>query len=239
MPNYSNNTIVIYGNANNVLAVLNKAVRNCGGKNKKTIDGAISFLNKNAYVVSGSTTNHDPKSPNKGIMTITKEKGLYMGTFLKTPKTFMQYDTTNYPNIFKDAARYQREKYGVVGWYDYNRLRAFGCKWDAELTITEVVGYDFDKARIVLTCDTVWSMPTLFLHNLKKAFPEVNIGIFAHEESDAFFGYCTDIDGGWEDRLDLFDSLEQYAEDEDWDTYHEGQAQIEFDVINEFLSECV
>ena len=73
------------------------------------------------------------------------EEGLQMSHFEKEeyPQTFLDYDTTNRPDgkglenpeeieAYKEATRFQKEKYGCVGWYTYN-CNHFGCKWDMKV----------------------------------------------------------------------------------------------------------
>lgn len=79
------------------------------------------------------------KSPelDKEAQRVVMSKGLTARTFLPIPETYILYDTTNHPNRYPDAAKEQQEKYGAVGWYDYNCL-TLGTKWNFELTNVEL-----------------------------------------------------------------------------------------------------
>lgn len=122
-------------------------------------------------------------------------KPLMFSSWFPVPETFIKYDTTNHPDgrglrvgedwedglgahdgkvteelieEFKQATKEQREKYGVVGWYDYN-CKMYGCKWDCKLTIAEQ--YD-DEIEIV--CDTPWSAPNAWLMRMSEKYPTLN-----------------------------------------------------------------
>lgn len=139
-----------------------------------------------------------------------KDGTLSLSSWMPIPETFLKYDTTNHPNgeglkvgdkwwdglgphgdkvvteelieEFKQATKEQAEKYGVVGWYDYN-VKTFGCKWDSEVAI-ESEG----DGRITLTADTPWSAPNKWLRTLSKNYPELNFNLHAVYE-----------EGFWED----------------------------------------
>lgn len=142
---------------------------------------------------------------------VKREDGtLSLSSWMPIPETFLKYDTTNHPNgeglkvgdkwwdglgshgdevvteelieELKKATAEQREKYGVVGWYDYNKM-AFGCKWDSEVTIE-----DEDDTFINLSTETPWSAPHNWLRTLSKNYPELTFGLHADYE-----------DGFWED----------------------------------------
>ena len=135
---------------------------------------------------------------------------LFLSSWLPIPETFLKYDTTNHPNgdglkvgekwwdglgdhgdkiiteelieEFKRATEEQKEKYGVIGWYDYN-LKTFGCKWDCKVEIESE-----DNGRITLFVDTPWSAPNNWLRTLSKNYPELSFNLHAIYE-----------DGFWEE----------------------------------------
>ena len=142
-----------------------------------------------------------------------KDGGLYLSSWIPTPETFRKWDTTNHPNgeglkvgdkwydglgehdevvteelieEFKKATEEQREKYGVVGWYDYNR-KTFGCKWDSEVDVRSE-----GEKEIVLTADTPWSAPERWLRTLSKKYPTLTF--FLHAEYEE--GYWEDMENG-------------------------------------------
>ena len=60
------------------------------------------------------------------------------------PRTF-KCDTTNHPEKFPKQVKYQKKKYGCVGWYKWS-LKYLGTKWDAELCPSD----DLDDMKIAL-----------------------------------------------------------------------------------------
>lgn len=140
---------------------------------------------------------------------------LSLSSWFPVPETFKKYDTTNHPDgeglkvgeewwdglgrhdsvvteelieEFKQATREQREKYGVVGWYDYN-CKMYGCKWDSELVV-ESEG----DTEIVLSGDTPWSAPDAWLMRMSVKYPEL---VFEnHAEYEEGFWEDTVYEGG-------------------------------------------
>ena len=138
--------------------------------------------------------------------------GLSLSSWLPIPETYRKYDTTNHPDgkglkvgekwwdglgghgdqvvteelieEFKKATAEQREKYGVVGWYDYN-LKTFGCKWDSEVE----VDYEGEK-EIALRTDTPWSAPEQWLRTISKNYPELKFSVHSTYEE----GFWEDVD---------------------------------------------
>ena len=136
---------------------------------------------------------------------------LSLSSWFPVPETFIKYDTTNHPDgkglkvgeewwdglgkhegvvteeliqEFKDATREQREKYGVVGWYDYN-CKMYGVKWDSELTV-ESKG----ETEIVLAGDTPWSAPDAWLMRMSEKYPDL-----------VFENHAEYEEGFWEDTV--------------------------------------
>lgn len=151
------------------------------------------------------------------------EMRLFLSSWIPTPQTFLEYDTTNYPNgehmkigeefrpglqgakyegeiitaemieDYKRATKEQKDKYGVVGWYDYN-LRTFGCKWDSDIYEMSKVNEDGIEYAIEITCDTPWTAPEMFLLTLSKKY-EVVIELRAEYE-DGYWLETEYEDGG-------------------------------------------
>ena len=158
-----------------------------------------------------------------------EDKHLSLSSWMPTPETFRKWDTTNHPNGeglkvgdkwwdglgshgdevvteeliegFKQATKEQREKYGVVGWYDYN-VKTFGCKWDSEVEVLSE-----GEEEIILTSDTPWSAPETWLRTLSKNYPD--LGFHLHAEYE---------EGFWED-LEFCEGLmsELGSGDVDWE----------------------
>ena len=136
---------------------------------------------------------------------------LMFSSWMPTPATYCKYDTTNHPDgkglkvgeelftglpelngtiiteelieEYKQATKEQKEKYGAVGWYDYN-VMTFGCKWDCEITVDS----ESDE-EIVFLCDTPWSAPSNWLIKLSEKYQDLSFSIHALYE-----------DGLWEDK---------------------------------------
>ena len=118
------------------------------------------------------------------------------------PESIKKYDTTNYPygeklvvgepldrfekdspivteeliEEYKVASKEQMNKYGVIGWYDWNR-KYWGTKWNA------CEAY-FNASDDTFNFDTAWSAPLEVLEALGKLFPEVEFEfMYADEDS--------------------------------------------------------
>ena len=168
------------------------------------------------------------------------EAPLSLSSWLPIPETFLKYDTTNHPNgeglrigekwwdglgdhgdevvteelieEFKKATAEQREKYGVVGWYDYN-LHTFGCKWDSEV-IVESEG----EEQIVLSSDTPWTAPETWFRTISKNYPELVFSVKSTyeegfwEEADYQAGRKAEMGSGAYDWYDDEEESEQDTE---------------------------
>lgn len=147
-------------------------------------------------------------------------KGICLSTFVKRPETYDMYDTTNHPNgerlvlgettnvgdqkvvvteeviqDFKNATLEQEQKYGVIGWYDWNCLN-YGCKWDTCMTeeVLEISVSD-DKEGLTLKFETPWSDPLPIFGHIFNGFPDLDLTITVEEEAGFFNGeYNTIVD---------------------------------------------
>ena len=170
--------------------------------NTITIEGEKDTLIK--FMADGLANAHKPE--NEG-----DNPRLYLSSWIPTPETFTKYDTTNHPDgeklkvgenwndglgnhnqpiteelieEFKQATKEQREKYGVVGWYDYN-VKTFGCKWDCEVRIGP-----FCDTDLTINIDTPWSAPDKWLLTISEKYPELTFYLQAEYE-----------EGFWEDSI--------------------------------------
>ncbi len=134
------------------------------------------------------------ESIKKFLAASKNEEGHYhFGSWFPIPETFTKYDTTNYPNgeglevgktygivygnpfvatkelieEYKQATKEQSEKYGCVGWYDWNVMN-YGCKWDCEVIVEDNIG----DTLLYLYCETPWCAPVEFLKKLSALFPD-------------------------------------------------------------------
>lgn len=160
----------------------------------------------------------------KSINEMVDEKPkITLSTFIGgIPQTFKDYDTTNYtaeklqkcydkgertygferkeltPEVIKafaEAEKYQREKYGVVGWYDFG-CAYLGTKWDTE--ISEYSTY-YSDSECKFYFDTAWSPAEPIFHKIAQIIKEEGLEIYlevkVREETDEFAGIY-DNDGG-------------------------------------------
>lgn len=130
------------------------------------------------------------------------------------PQTFLDYDTANYPNgeglenlkmyggkkitprmiyKYKRATRYQKECYGVVGWYDYNVIH-FGCKSNS---IIDCFNQKFDaiEDEFSFEVDTPWSIPIPWLERISKDW-KVTVCDKYSEEANNFGPGCLEFENG-------------------------------------------
>ena len=158
---------------------------------------------------------------------------LSLSSWIPTPETFQKYDTTNHPNgkglkvgdkwwdglgdhggqlvteelieEFKQATKEQKEKYGVIGWYDYN-VKTFGCKWDSEVNVESIT-----DTEITLSADTPWCAPEKWLRTISKKYPDLTFHLHALYE-----------EGFWED-FDFQEGLKDEigSGEYDWDEEEE------------------
>jgi len=136
------------------------------------------------------------KSPelDKEAQRVVMTKGLTARTFLPIPETYILYDTTNHPNRYPDAAKEQQEKYGAVGWYDYNCL-TLGTKWDFELTNVELEERD-NRWLFYTDIETAWDYPAQWFVAMKGLVSELNVDFIVdnyydpHEDDDDPFEAC-------------------------------------------------
>lgn len=88
----------------------------------------------------------------------------------------------DFANGWNEIIGQQENEYGVVGWYDYNRMY-FGCKWDEYLT--EVLP---NGDQLILRVTTPWTYPKGFFNFLQEKFSELTFEIFTRDECDNFMG---------------------------------------------------
>ena len=85
---------------------------------------------------------------------------------------------------YKNAADYQKRKYGVVGWYDFN-CKYFGTKWDA---------CDIEVDGDMVTFLTAWSFPEPFFRYLADHY-DITIRDGEFDDEGNFYGDFQIFDG--------------------------------------------
>ena len=244
MPNWSYNTIALQGKKEAVHEFIKLGLKNSNLEASDDIQKDFALLIEQGQ--TKVTNDERDDSPHEIIM----EKYLSARTFLPIPDTFLLYDTTNHPNDFPAAAKEQKEKYGVVGWYRYNCL-TLGTKWNFGLcndgqtaTLEEVAAGVW---RFEFYCETAWSMPLVWCGTMKKMFPELTVAICAQEENNS---YCVtgevDENGELEEYADLTDECQdayaawynEYEENEECDDYFDDTEISDklFERFNELLA---
>ena len=171
--------------------------------NSIRVEGSKDSLTK--FMTDGLTNAHKPENDGDNPQ-------LSLSSWIPTPETFLKYDTTNHPNgkglkvgdkwwdglgphgdkvvteelieEFKQATKEQAEKYGVVGWYDYN-VKTFGCKWDSEVRVDSI-----NDTEINLSADTPWSAPDKWLRTISEKYPDLTFHLHADYEE----GFWEDLD---------------------------------------------
>ena len=154
-----------------------------------------------------------------------------------------------YCDGYHEAAKYQKETYGVVGWYDWG-LQYRGTKWNADLHDWQVdVSADEKECIIYVCCETAWSMPEGWLATMQKNNDDLTFFIRGDEEAQFFNGYACarNLDDWVENDTNLYekakDEISQEWEDEgkitdeDDDDYDEGEFEDEVWTRQQELSE--
>lgn len=151
------------------------------------------------------------------------------------PETYHKYDTTNHPDArglevgkhvnqwddntpivteelieeYKRATAEQRDKYGVVGWYNWH-CRYWGTKWNS---------YDHDSDN-GYTFNTAWSAPLPVLERLSQLFPDADVHFIYADEN---MGYNTGAGCFRNGELEIYrpeggsnDAMELYFQTHDW-----------------------
>lgn len=174
MPNWCNNSLSISGNKKDIFNLF----RDVGFKGRN-IKQLSDFLEK---------------------------KVINLTSWFPTPKTYLKWDTTNnkrpkkmdesdqqyelYCKGYNNAKKYQKKKYGVVGWYDYNQAN-LGCKWDAELEYIHTT-----EAKNAITVyfhfSTPWRSPDNWMFKMIEKYNKL---YFALEGIEPGVGFVMNIEG--------------------------------------------
>jgi hypothetical protein len=193
MPNWVSNTIRLTGSKPAIITFLNKA------QNVKKINKSCSdeqFIKK--------------------VMDFNKYE-CSLSSWRKCPKTFENLDTTNdmrkrdsidydthkplfnsdeeyqqYCKKFNNVVKYQKRKYGIVGWYDYH-CHIWGTKWDSEVEIKSIQKKDNVNFELEVFTDTAWAPPVEWLNYLNEQFPDLHITVSYVDEGDPATTYHYDF----------------------------------------------
>lgn len=142
-----------------------------------------------------------------------------------------------YCDGYHEAVKYQKETYGVVGWYDWG-VEYRGTKWNAGLHDWQVaVSANGNECIIYASCETAWSIPEGWLATMQKNNDDLTFFIRGDEEAQFFNGYACarNLDEWVENDTDLYkkakDEITKEWEDEgittDEDDYDEDDFEQE------------
>lgn len=218
MPNWINNQITLVGKKEEMLRLINTALRNSLCDECETLEGAYkALIDQTNHKVFRNKKLVNGEWVELGYGELIRENGLAMSTFIPIPDTFLLYDTTNHPKEYEDAVKEQMEQYGVVGWYGYN-LKTFGVKWDCDIQIDSLKVKD-DMAMLDLFIETPWDTPKGFIRWIKDNY-DLDIW-FATADEGWFFLYFSNLgkDGECQKTWDYLPELEKISEEEDKDNY--------------------
>lgn len=164
-------------------------------------------------------------------------------------------DTYNkYCEGYNEAVKYQKETYGVVGWYDWG-CQYRGTKWNAYLHDWQFVLSPFgDECIVYASCETAWAMPEAWLATMQKNNNNLTFFIRGDEEAQYFNGYACarnlnewvendtelydkakdEISQKWEDEGKITDDDDDYDEGEFEDEVWERQQELSEEITNRF-----
>lgn len=236
MPNWSYNIVAFKGTEEKMLNLLNDALKNSNESKVDNINDAFNKLRLTArHKVSVYVESDDWQK--RGVKTnVALKEGMSLRTFMPMPDTFLEYDTTNEPEKFPEVAAEQLEKYGAIGWYDYN-YATLGTKWDSPINDFSMIENN-GQYCIFLYCDTAWSMPFQFMENISEKYG-IKSFICSHEESNLWCGYG-DSEDFIVDKLAEFENLDKGVTptiDEDYDAFMDNLSKLEDDFTHDMYDE--
>lgn len=156
------------------------------------------------------------------------------------PEDIMALITETYQKYsegYTNAAKEQKETYGVVGWYDWG-VEYRGTKWNANLHDWSVEASEDGKECIIFVCcETAWSMPDGWLATMQKNNNDLTFFVRGDEEAQFFNGYACarNLDDWVENDTNLYDQAkddvtkawEIEGRTEDSDDYDEDEFEQE------------
>lgn len=210
MPNWSLNKHAVKGKTEDILAFINLAIENSAKAVKEygkgveptftkqdNIEDAMSALKQ--CVTPYNDFRYGDEKCAEGYQPILLNN-VYMSTFLPVPDTFLRYDTTNDAKLYEKQAKLQKQKYGVVGWNEYNKEH-FSCKWDCKVEDIEQ-HTENDITTITFTTRTPWHLPDKWCRTLQEMFPKLTFFISAEEEMGYYLFFKNYKDDEEHDYLD-------------------------------------
>lgn len=111
-------------------------------------------------------------------------------------------DDTQYKERMAENVRL----YGAVDWYDWH-IYNWGTKWDASSTLIEELSEDIFNVSF----NTAWGPPLHWFEKIIPMYPELEFELVFDEESHAFCGRMTGIDG----EIELQEGEPYFTDEED------------------------
>ena len=118
------------------------------------------------------------------------------------------------------------EKYGYTDWYNW-RVNKWGTKWD----VCESAIHQQDEANFMVTFDSAWAPPLIWLERIVPQFPELKFQLAYSEPGMGFCGRATSNEDG---TLSFEEGELEYV-DEDGELV---RGELEWDIIN-YLEENI
>jgi len=169
MPNWVSTTMYIDGKDSDKLLSI---FRDCADNNKTVFD---EFVPRPKTYSDYDTTNYSTYKDNgwRNLLEVGRPLPEQGSVRTRSGKV-----TKQYWRDFRKAEKEQKEKYGVVGWYDWN-CKYWGTKWDASDLYVSPHDNHVDFM-------TAWSFPEPILEMIAKNYDVVIDGMF--EEEGNFHG---------------------------------------------------
>ena len=189
MPNWVNNKMMIVGKREDILKMFAKA-------EPMMFDGHLCYT-LHSFIPMPQTYKDVDTTNSLNCFLYKKEEEL-RAEHHELPacelKKLFEDNKQKYIDLYENAKKYQKETYGVIGWYDWNCLN-IGTKWNAEVISVE----EFDRLiknsggcdELDIHCyiETAWTPPTPFFEKIIKENPKLYFDIWCDEESGYKFGY--------------------------------------------------
>jgi len=167
MPNWTTNEIRFSGNSDTVQKIMSE-IKECIAKNEGIMN---HFIPRPDTYDEYDTTNYQSRTMNEGDMS-------YAGRCTPYNNNEPHVLTQEFIDKWKAAEEEQMQKYGAVGWYDWD-CKYWGCKWDMSDCYCED---DY------LECSTPWNEPDAFIRGLSKLYPDIEITMESSFEDSDFLG---------------------------------------------------
>lgn len=252
MPNYCYNTIAVKGKKCDVIKFINDGLNESGKHISEITDKTLPIIGKAELTMRSwlpmPQTFIDYDTTNK---LLPLDKLIYFDTNGILGKNFpndlevlrrarnideiptelllrLQEFYDDYKNKWEKAKVEQQEKYGVVGWYEYN-IKTLGTKRNTVLYDFDILINNNNEILITFKTDTAWSMPMEWLQTLNEKYKDLTFVAFASEESNEFCGYIDMNSGTWVEEISTSLKLGNY-DDDNWDEQVER--------VNNLIDEC-